>query len=296
MFLRMVLLKKFKKVYIEITNVCNLSCSFCPKTKRPAKFMEKSLFAEILKQLRGHAKFVYFHVLGEPLLHPEIDDFLDLCLDNELRVNITTNGTLIAEKKESIINKQSLRQVNFSLHSFEANISQHPVDRYLQDVFDFIHEAREKTNIQFCLRLWNLSEGRNNENNLYILSKIEEEFQLDFKIEERLTPCNGINIGRNLFINQANTFQWPNSGTCELEGKGFCYGLREQVAILADGTVVPCCLDGEGVIALGNMNQESLEEILDNDRSKAMYNGFSRKDVVEPLCKRCEFRLRFNRP
>lgn len=288
-------MRNFKKVYIEITNICNLSCSFCPKTQRSPKYMDKGLFSEILKQLQGHAKYVYFHVLGEPLLHPEISEFLDICAEYRHRVNITTNGTLISEKKDKIINKAALRQINFSLHSFEANIRQYSVDVYLKGIFDFIHEARENTNIQFCLRLWNLSEGRNNENNLYILRKIEDEFKLDFKIDEKLTPCSGIKLGRNLFINQALTFQWPVSGTCELESKGFCYGLRDQIAILSDGTVVPCCLDGEGIIKLGNISQEPLETILTSERSAAMYNGFSRRDVIEPLCKRCEYRLRFNR-
>lgn len=287
-------MRKYKKVYIEITNICNLSCSFCPKTKRPAGFMDRLLFEKILVEIKGSTRFVYFHVLGEPLLHPEIGLFLDLCSKYDHRVNITTNGTFASRVKDVILYKPALRQVNFSLHSFEANINQHSIDEYLNGIFSFIHEAREKTNIQISLRLWNLKETEGNDSNKYILRKIEEEFSLPFEIQEELTPCNGLKIGRNIFLNQSHTFKWPEICGDNIEGKGFCYGLRDQFAILVDGTVVPCCLDGEGVIALGNALHEPLTEILENERAAAIFEGFSRRDVVEPLCRKCTYRLRFN--
>ena len=287
-------MRKFKKVYVEITNVCNMSCRFCPKTGRPAGFMKVELFEKILSEVQGHARFIYLHVLGEPLLHPQIGTFLDLCEQYGLRVNITTNGTLTQKVKDVLLAKPALRQINFSLHSFEANAGIHSVDSYLDGVFSFIHEAKEKTNLQICLRLWNLKEGSDNENNRYILDRIEKEFSLPYNIEEALTPCNGLKVSDNIFLNQSMTFKWPDPDDTDQDSRGFCYGLRDQLAILVDGTVVPCCLDGEGRIALGNINFSSLEEIVEGKRAKDMYEGFSRRNVIEPLCRKCSYRLRFN--
>lgn len=289
----MTAIKKFKKTYIEITNACNLSCSFCPKTKRPVEFMSCESFEEILFKLQNHSKYIYFHVMGEPLLHPEIDRFLELSHDYGFKVNITTNGTLINKASDKIISKPALRQVNFSLHSFKANSIACTMEAYLDNIFSFIQMSQRSGGISICLRLWNLTEKGRNDRNEHILRRIEHEFSLDYAIEEKLTPCNGIRLAQNIFLNQASEFEWPDSGLEEIGSKGFCYGLRDQVAILVDGTVVPCCLDREGAISLGNIFNQSFQSITESERAVRLYEGFSNRNAVEELCRKCGYRTRF---
>lgn len=286
-------MKKIKKTYIEITNKCNLSCDFCPKTFRPVGFMSRELFEEILTKIQGHSEFLCFHVMGEPLLHPEIGVFLDLCSKYGYRVNITTNGTLVKKAAEAIISKPALRQVNFSLHSFEANIKEISLDSYLDQIFEFVRKAKDERELLICLRLWNISESPVNNGNKYVLYRIEKEFGLDYTIEEKITHCKGIKLAENIFLNQAEKFEWPDIQTEELGSRGFCYGLRDQVAILVDGTVVPCCLDKEGVVQLGNIREDSLEAIISSKRASDLYEGFSRREAVEELCRKCRYRDRF---
>lgn len=286
-------MKRLKKVYVEITNVCNLSCDFCPKTDRPAEFMSKKSFEEILQKIKGETEHLYFHVMGEPLLHPEIGFFLELCQRYGYRANITTNGTLIDEAADSILSKPALRQVNFSLHSFEGNAYEYHIDSYLDKIFRFINKARNDKGFSICLRLWNLSEGKHNYN-WHILRRIEREFSLNFKIEDKLTPCNGVKLADRIFLNQAAKFDWPGMEDDNIPGKAFCHGLRDQAAILVDGTVVPCCLDGQGIIKLGNIKEQDFSSIINGHRANAIYNGFSRREAVEDLCRKCSYRLRFN--
>ena len=108
-------MKRFKRVYIEITNVCNLSCNFCPKTMRKAHSMDVDSFKKILDQVKPYTDYLYLHLKGEPLLHPNLPEFLDLCAEREFKVNITTNGTLLRKMKDKIIKKPSIRQINISL-------------------------------------------------------------------------------------------------------------------------------------------------------------------------------------
>lgn len=288
-------MKKYKKTYVEITNVCNLDCEFCPKTKRPAGFMSKELFEKILVQMQGRTKFLYFHVKGEPFLHPQLELFLDLSHKYGFRVNITTNGTLIDKNMDYLIEKTALRQLNFSLHSFGANENKYSMDSYLDKVFSFIQRALTVRPLQFCLRLWNLSEVVDKEANDYVLRRMEKEFNLSYTIEDKLTPCNGIKLVENVFLNQAERFQWPSLSGDFVATRGFCYGLREQVGFLVDGTVVPCCLDGEGVVNLGNIETEDFESILNGNRAKKFHEGFDGKVIVEELCQRCSFRTRFKK-
>lgn len=288
-------MKRFKKIYIEITNVCNLKCEFCPVTKRSSKLMDITVFENILSQVKEYTDYIYLHVKGEPLLHPELDKFLDTAEAHNLKVNLTTNGTLIENVRNKIINKKALRQINFSLHSFDANDLCFSLDEYLKAILDFTIEAVKNTNIIISFRLWNLDEDTKSiEKNRHILDLIEKALELDFKIEEKLLDNRGIKLSKNIYLNAAERFEWPDKKFEESDDCGFCYGLRDQIAILADGTVVPCCLDGEGVINLGNINQVGFSQIIQGERATAIYDGFSNRKVVEELCKKCDYRRRFN--
>lgn len=291
--------KQFKKFYLEITSVCNLACSFCPPTLRARQFVTPDDFAKRLDQIRPHTQFINLHVKGEPLLHPQIDELLDISYEKDFKVNITTNGTLIEKKKHQLLNKPAIRQMNFSLHSFDDNIGLRDKDKYMGNIIRFVKEQVANTEMIASFRLWNLS--RDNQTNLEkqrnreLLSMIEEAFNLDFQIEERVEPGGGIKIAERVYVNQDYLFTWPSLDEEEDDGKGFCYGLRNQAAILSNGTVVPCCLDGEGVIDLGNVNEQSFSDIIKSERAQNLVDGFSRREAVEELCRKCGFRQRFGK-
>lgn len=290
-------MKKFKKFYIEITNVCNLSCSFCPQTKRPPDFIKVDTFSKILDEIKPYTDYLYIHVKGEPLLHPEIDRLLDISYEKGFKVNITTNGTLINKAKDKILMKPALRQVNFSLHSFDGNQNSNNKEEYVKNIISFAKDAVDKTNIFIALRLWNLDKDNatnsQRKRNSPILRIIQNEFKLNYNIEERFIPGSGIKIMERIYLNQDIEFKWPDLKEEEDGGKGFCYGLRNQAAILVDGTVVPCCLDGEGIINLGNINNSHFSEIIESSRAKDIVNGFSNRKAVEELCRKCGYRKKF---
>ncbi len=284
----------FKKVYIEITNLCNLKCEFCPTTNRSPRFMIIEEFKEILNEVKNYTDHIYLHIKGEPLMHPNIGEFLDIANENELYVNLTTNGTLIEKCREVLLNKRSLRQLNISLHSLDQNQWYFNQEDYMDNILDFIEEAKDNK-IIIALRLWNLSSQKedNLQKNGYILNRLEETFNLDFSLIEELKTKRGIKLRERLYLNQDMEFIWPSLDNDIYEEKGFCYGLRDQLGILVDGTVIPCCLDGEGIISLGNIHKASLEEILHSQRALDIYNGFSNRNAVEDLCKKCGYRSKF---
>lgn len=290
-------MKKFKKFYIEITSVCNLACSFCPQTGRKASFIKVEDFTKVLEQIQGHAEYIYFHVKGEPLLHPKLDQLLEISHNKGFKVNITSNGTLLHKQRENLLASPAVRQMNFSLHSFDGHAESEDKEGYVKKVLTFIQEALEKTNIIFSLRLWNLdmdnATNLERSRNREILALIEEQFQLDYRIEEQFVRGSGVKIAERVYVNMDHEFQWPSLQAKEIEGPGFCHGLRNQAGILVDGTVIPCCLDGEGVINLGNIHQQHFSEIIESERANRMLEGFSRREVVEELCRKCGYRERF---
>lgn len=287
-----------KRVYIEITNVCNLSCNFCPKTKRELKFMQKEEFTHIVKQVKQITDHIYFHIMGEPTLNQELEYFLEESEKHELQVNITTNGTLLHKHGEKLLSSKALRQVNISLHSFEANDKTIELEEYINNVTSFINQARTVSNIICAIRLWNIDSDElrgANGLNQEILQMIESNLELDFSLAEKLQQEHRIKLRDGIYLNMAEKFAWPDMKRTELGDEVFCHGLRNQIGILVDGTVVPCCLDSEGTIALGNIHESSLEEIMSGERAKNMYDGFSGRRAVEELCRKCGYATRFTK-
>jgi MoaA/NifB/PqqE/SkfB family radical SAM enzyme len=287
--------KKFKKIYIEITNHCNLSCSFCCQSKRSKAWMRPEDFAKITEQVKAFTSHVALHVLGEPLLHPDLGRLLLDCQRNSLAVNLTTNGTLLPRHQNLILASPAIRQINISLHSAIDMEDEGVLSDYLAGIFTFILQARTARPIYISLRLWNLhgttvAAPRRNHS---VLRKIEDFFDLPFKLTDKLTPGQGIPLAPNVFLSQNKRFTWPQAPAPDRGSVGFCRGLRDHAAILVDGTVVPCCLDAEADINLGNIHEVPLPEILAGPRATALYTGFSQRRLVEALCRRCSYNHNF---
>lgn len=277
-------MKRFHKVYLEISNVCNLRCSFCPGTKRKPKVMAEAEFSALLPKLRPWSDFLYFHLMGEPLCHPELERFLLLAGEAGFKVILTTNGTLLAKQQTVLLDSPALHKVNVSLHAFEANDLSISFAEYLGQCFAFGQAAQGKKLVVY--RLWN--HGGADEKNTEILAAMEAVFPKPWKVERR-----GTRIGDRVYLEYGDKFDWPDLSAEDGGDRVFCYGLRDQIGVLCDGTVVPCCLDHEGDIALGNLFEESLEDILKKDRAKAIYAGFGNKKAAEELCRKCGYARRF---
>ena len=277
-------MKRFHKIYLEISNVCNLRCSFCPGTKRRPKVMTPEEVSLLLPKLRPWSDFLYFHLMGEPLLHPHLEQFLNLAGDHGFKVILTTNGTLLPKQQEMLLRNPALHKVNISLHAFEANDLDVPFEDYLAGCFRFGQAAQGKKLISY--RLWN--QGGLEEKNQQILDALHAAFPSEW-VKER----KGTRIGNRVYLEFGEKFDWPDMNAEEVSQKVFCYGLRDQLGVLCDGTVVPCCLDHEGDLALGNLLTQSMEQILESPRAKAIYDGFSHREATEELCRKCGYARRF---
>ena len=277
-------MKRFNKIYLEISNVCNLKCNFCPGTKRQANLITEAEFSVLLPKLRPFTDYLYFHLMGEPLCHPNLETFLRLAGDTGFRVILTTNGTLLPKHQEMLLRSPALHKVNISLHAFEANDLSIPFAEYLEGCFSFGKAANGSKLVVY--RLWN--NGGADEKNDEILTAMETQFPKPWKVERR-----GTRIGDRVYLEYGDKFDWPDLSAPEGGNRVFCYGLRDQIGILCDGTVVPCCLDHEGDIALGNLFDQDLNAILETEKAQAIYRGFQNGKAAEELCRKCGYARRF---
>ncbi len=273
----------FNKAYLEITNVCNLNCSFCKGTDREKCFISPDNFRIAAQKLRPVTEYLYLHVLGEPTLHPHLNTLLDICRELEFKVIITTNGTLLYRTGCVLLESKALHKVNISLHAFEAN-SGIDFDKYLDTCFDFSEKLSSQGKI-CVLRLWNGDkEEKYGENKLNssIIDALKKKFP-----ELWQENTKGFRIKNKLFLEFAERFEWREKE--KSDEKINCYGLRDQIGVLVDGRVVPCCIDCDGGITLGNIFTDSLQDIISSPRAATIAEGFRQGKAVEEYCKKCGF-------
>lgn len=264
--------KRFKKIYLEITNSCNLSCSFCIQNKRKKKYLTLDEFKTIIDKLEPYTDYLYFHVLGEPLMHPYINDFINIA-SKKFNIQITTNGYMI----NKIETNTNIRQINISLHSFDEKYKI-SLETYMNNIFKTVDKLIEN-NTYISLRLWVINSNQ---------SKIVEMINKHYNCEIDLTK-QSFKINKYLYIKQFHEFIWPDLNNDYYKESGTCYALRDHIGILVDGTIVPCCLDTKGTINLGNIYENDLETIINSDRVKTMLEGFQQNKKKEELCKHCSF-------
>lgn len=270
-----------KKAYLEITNECNLACSFCHGTRRPIKYMSVKDFTEAATSLRPYTEYLYFHLMGEPLLHPDLSELFDISARFGFKVILTTNGSMLRERGDILLRAPALHKVSISVHAYEANTWDITLEEYLESCLQFCAAAAKK-GIICVLRLWNI--GGEESMNEKILEFIRQRFGDDWK-----NTYSGARISDRLFLEWGEKFDWPDMDAEYCSDSHSCYGLRDQIGILSDGRVVPCCLDSDGVITLGNIFEQPLEEILNSQRAVALKRSFENRCITEPLCQRCGF-------
>ena len=285
-------------MHIEITNICNLKCTFCPPKILPNATMSLEKFDDLNAQLKPYTKELAYHIVGDPLVLTNLNEYLNISLKHDLKVNITTTANNINEKHyESLLNP-TIKQINFSINSYNANSHKKSLEEYLNPILDFVKFAQEQKHEYFInFRIWNLDEEKSaKEFNTKVFDKINETFNTNINIEEvyKERPKN-IRIDRKIFFNFDEYFNWPSLQNEVVSTKGFCYGLDSHFGILTSGDVVPCCLDQNACINLGNTNNTQISDILNSNRVKAIQNGFRRNEVVEELCQKCEYRTRFDK-
>lgn len=284
---------RFKRVYIEISNICNLNCHFCSPLLREKQVMTVKEFEHIVNEIKPHTDFVYFHVKGEPLMHPKLREFLDIAHQNSLRVNLTTNGTLLKKQQELLLSHPAVRQVNISLHSFSEQDDLNE-GNYIKNAVLFSKLANEQ-NIYVVLRLWNLDKNDNiSKDSKKIMNYIEKEYSITEPLIDSMGGRQSVKIAKNIFVGWEQEFEWPSLSNKFVSDTGFCYGMRHQIAILVDGTVVPCCLDANGEAPLGNIYNQKFKDIIETKRAKDIRHGFENRLAVDNLCKHCSFRTKFD--
>lgn len=288
--------RRFNKVNIEISNICNLQCSFCPPVERDKKIMNLDVFRSVIEQVAPLTDQVTLHLMGDPLVHPQLADFVALCKEHSVPIFLVTNGVLLNDIKEELLLDPVIRQVNFSLHSFHDNYGDRDPSIYLKKIFMFTARALvERPELYINYRLWNLDEplgvGLQNRS---MLERVCANFDFNFNRDIDVRKNKSVRIKNRLHLHFDTEFTWPSLNLPVLGERGTCYGLSSHFGVLADGTVVPCCLDKEGKIPLGKVPHERIEDILNNERSLKIMAGFKNNKLVESLCQRCNYITRFS--
>ncbi|MBR3660296.1 MAG: radical SAM protein [Bacilli bacterium] len=276
---------RFKKIYIEITNICNLNCSFCSTDNRKLKEMTPNEFEIIINKIKNYTNNIYLHIKGEPLLHSNLEKILEIAKNNHINIRITTNGTLLKEKINILKNFDNIKQINISLHS-ENN-----KPNYFEDIF--LASDILSTKIPIVYRIWTLKNNFLDNLSTTIVDIIINFYNLDDCFINKVIKYNNIKIKENIYLDKDNKFIWPNKANNNIKknNQGTCLGTRNHIGILVNGDVVPCCLDSKGLLKLGNIFDESIDDIINNFLFKEINEGFKNHKISNNICCNCTYRI-----
>ncbi len=287
---------KFYRIYIELTNVCGLSCSFCPTKSLPTQEMDLDFFESIVNQAKVYTKEIACHVVGDPLTLSNLDAYLDIIHKHGLKAMLTTSGYFLKKHSYDTLFHPCVKQINISLNSFNKNDTSITFEQYMKPVLALCEAKLEREEDIFInLRVWNLDEMMSERTfNETLFEKLSSAFgtKLDLKTIYEEKP-KSLRLASKILVHFDNYFEWPSLNNRNY-GHGTCQGLQSHVAILASGKVVPCCLDCDGIIELGDLHENTLDEILTAKRAVDMVEGFKEGKAVEELCQKCSYKDRFN--
>ncbi|WP_187106401.1 radical SAM/SPASM domain-containing protein [Campylobacter lanienae] len=271
---------KFQKVYIEISDICGCECSFCPSVNI-AKFgsMDLELYERILSQIRGKTRAICLHLLGDPLANLNLNQYLSLAYDKGFKIDLVTTGKYLRKHDFSTLSKA--HQISFSLSAFvdkNAKFSENYIDDLLA-FCQFTQEIKSEIFINFRIQKHMINEPK--------FEMIKAKFEQFFGVK---IGCNEsrVRLAYKIFLVFKEYFEWrePNSQN----PSKYCHGLISQIGIKSSGIVVPCCVDANARINLGNIGQNSLNEIVNSPKAKAIIDGFKQGKAIENLCQKCEYK------
>ncbi len=287
---------KFYRIYVEITNVCGLTCSFCPTKSLPSKEMDLDFFDSVMEQAKAYTKEIACHVVGDPLTQFNLGAYLDIIHKHGLKAMLTTSGYFLKKHSYDTLFHPCVKQINISLNSFNKNDTSITFEQYIKPILALcdVKLAREEE-LFINLRVWNLDEMMSERTfNDTLFKRLSRNFNIDLDLNSiyKERP-KSIRLASKVLIHFDNYFEWPSLKN-ENYGHGTCQGLQSHIAILANGTVVPCCLDCDGIVELGNLHKSTLNGILGSKRAVNMLEGFKEGKAVEELCQKCSYKERFN--
>ena len=283
---------KFYRIYIELTNVCGLQCSFCPTKNLPNTNMSLSFFEEIIQQAKPYTKEIACHVVGDPLTLSNLSDYLDIIYKHGMKAMLTTSGYFMKKHSYETLFHSAVKQINVSLNAFNKNDTRLTFKQYINPILNLCDaKIVQEKELFINLRMWNLDEVMSEDSfNKEVFSTLEEHFGVELNYRG---AKESIRLAKKVLLHFDNYFEWPSLENRNY-GDGTCQGLSSHIAILANGDVVPCCLDNDAVMRLGNLNNERLEDILQGRRASAIREGFKEGYCSEEMCQKCSYKSRFN--
>lgn len=284
---------KFNQIYLEITKECNLKCSFCPSAFIKGQHMDLCNIEEIIRKTSDYTDTYYLHVLGETLLYPKLDELLSLMDKNQKKVKITTNGILLSEYSEIILSHSSVKQVNVSTQAW-LKLSDEYQEKLMKNLINFI--KKNNNNLTIAIRFWNdKKDVKVQKLNEFVYNSLIEELNIHKgETDIFITNKKTIRVRPYLLISIDNEFVWPSLDLKVNTNDNYCLGGKKQLAILNNGDVVLCCLDYLGHTKIGNIFENTLNEILNDKLYLAFLEKIRKHRSYFELCEKCDYRNKFN--
>ena len=288
---------KFYRVYIELTNICGLKCTFCPPKTLPTHTMPLPFFEHVLEELQPFTKELAYHIVGDPLTLSNLEAYLDITHQKDFKVSLTTSGYFLGQRDIKTLLHPAIKQINISLNSYNKNNMPLSFEAYMAPILELCElKNKTKKEVFINLRIWNMdAKESEKEFNEMLFALLEKVFGIPLHVKTIYqSRPKSIRLAEKILLHFDDYFEWPSLQSNHYS-QGTCQGLSSHFGILSSGKVVPCCLDKDGIIELGDLHVSSLQEILHAPKTLSMIHGFKNDKAIELLCQKCTYKDRFKK-
>jgi radical SAM protein with 4Fe4S-binding SPASM domain len=258
--------------------------------------MDLEFFESIVQQAKPFTKEIACHVVGDSLTLSNLGDYLDIIHKYNMKAMLTTSGYFMKKHPYETLFHPAVKQINVSLNAFNKNDTSITFEQYMKPILALCYEkVKQEKELFINLRMWNLDEMMSEKAfNTELFEWLQSAFNVVLDLN-KLDPKEqkSIRLDNKVLLHFDNYFEWPSLKN-PMYGHGTCQGLSSHIGILANGEVIPCCLDSDGVMALGNLHKQRLADVVYGTRATAMIEGFKHAQCSEELCLKCSYKNRFN--
>jgi len=307
------LLENARYVFLEVTNHCNFRCSFCPQaiSTRPPEHMDTTLATTLIKQLYnvGYKGNLYFHLLGEPFLHPEIFKIVEYASRRMPRSILFTNGSLLTTRNIESVFDASPYELMISMQlvdegSFKLKGSSMSWDRYASGIrkaieYKLTHDTPTLLRISVGMRKEDavypdddyfprISPETFRENILRLFSGIQcLDLQQIQNILADIPFRSSLEIASGVFVSVKPMGNWLRLYREEITKRGYCPHVGKEFGVLSNGNLVLCHLDYDGKTAFANARESKLRNIFQNSAICQTIEKFCAEGIVPKNCQHC---------
>jgi radical SAM protein with 4Fe4S-binding SPASM domain len=285
-------------ISVEPTTSCNLRCPECPSGlrsfTRPTGMLKTGLFQNVIDQLAPSLSYLIFYFQGEPYLNLSFLDMVSYASSKKIYTATSTNAHYLTDQAARRTVESGLDRLIISIDgTTQETYESYRVGGMLEKVIEGTKNIvawKKKLKSRTPHLIFQFLVVKPNEHQIEDVQKLAKDLgvnEVAFKTAQIYDYKNGSDLIPT--IDRYSRYTRQENGTYEIKNQllDHCWKMWHSCVITWDGKVVPCCFDKDAHFVLGDLTQNSFQEIWRGEQYTEFRSTLLRSRSEIEMCKNC---------